>query len=94
MKLGKNEWLVFGVYCKVDTFTGDVIIQNLKFKFNEKPRKNIENLIEILDYIDEKGYSLNVRMYNEFSKINLNFEISLTKKFIIKDIYITSLMIN
>lgn len=94
MKISKNEWLIYGVYCNVNTFNGEIIIKNLKFQFNENARENIENIIKRLNYIDEKGYSLNVRIESYFSKINLTFEISEKEKYIYKDIYIVSLMIN
>lgn len=94
MKLNKKEWLIFGTYCNIDAHTGEVIIGTLKFKFNNDAQKNLYNLMKILDYIDEKGYNLNAKIESYFSKINLTFNISLTEKYIIKDIYITSLVIN
>ena len=94
MKLSKKEWLIFGVYCNINVITGEVIIKNLKFKFNENAQKNLYNLIKLLDYIDKKGYSLNVRLYHEFNKLNFSVEIAEAEKYIFKDVYITSLMIN
>lgn len=56
--------------------------------------ENLYNLIKLLDYIDKKGYSLNVRLYHEFNKLNFSVEITDIEKYIFKDVYITSLMIN
>ena len=58
MKLSRKEWLIFGVYININLTSGEVILKNLKFKFNENAQKNLYNLIKLLDYIDKKGYSL------------------------------------
>ena len=94
MKLSRKEWLIFGVYCNINVHTGEVIIKNLKFKFNENAQKNLYNLIKLLDYIDKKGYSLNVRLYSDFNKLNVSVEVEDTEKYVFKDVYITSLIIN
>ena len=94
MKLSRKEWLIFGVYCNINVHTGEVIIKNLKFKFNENAQKNLYNLIKLLDYIDKKGYSLNVRLYSDFNKLNVSVEVADTEKYVFKDVYITSLIIN
>lgn len=89
MKLSKNEWLIFGGYC----FIGEdktMIIKNLKFRFNEKLQYNINILKQVLDNIDNKGYSLNVKIKNEFNKLNLIIETS-KETYIFKDIYIVNL---
>ncbi len=94
MKISKKEWLIFGVYVNINVNNGEIIIKNLKFKFNENAQENLYNLIKLLDYIDKKGYSLNVRLYHEFNKLNFSVEITDIEKYIFKDVYITSLMIN
>ena len=94
MKLSRKEWLIFGVYCNINVHTGEVILKNLKFKFNENSQKNLYRLIELLDYIDKKEYSLNAKLYNEFNKLNFSVEIAEAEKYIFKDVYITSLIIN
>lgn len=89
MKLGKNEWLIYGDYCFIG---GDktIIIKNLKFRFNEHLQSNINTLIQVLDTIENNGYALNVKLKNEFNKLNLIIETS-EKTYIFKDVYIVNL---
>lgn len=89
MKLGKNEWLIFGGYCFIGK-DKTIIIKNLKFRFNEKIQYNINTLKEVLDIIENKGYSLNVKLKNEFNILNLIIETS-EKTYIFKDVYIVNL---
>ena len=83
MKISKKEWLIFGCYVSVKE-NGEIIIKNLKFKFNENAKNNINQFIQVIDIIDNKGYNLNARIISEFNKIHLIIE-TVTEKFIFKD---------
>lgn len=91
MKLGKNEWLIYGDYCFIRE-DKTIIIKNLKFRFNEHLQSNINTLIQVLDTIENNGYALNVKIKNEFNKLNLIIETS-KETYIFKDIYIVNLIL-
>lgn len=93
MRVSVSEWLIYGKYINIDVKNEIIIIKNLKFKFNIDSYKNLFNLINLLNFIDKKGYNLNIRLYHENGI--LNFEIdTIIEKYIFKDVSIINLSID
>lgn len=93
MRVSVCEWLIFGSYINVDVKNEIVMIKNLKFKFNIDSYKNLFNLINLLNFIDKKGYNLNVRLYSENSLLNIEID-TILEKYIFKDVSIINLSIS
>lgn len=93
MKLSKKEWLIFGTYCNIDVHTEEVIIKNLKFKFNKNILENLFNLVNLLNLLDAKKYNLNFKLYNENGILNIEID-TIIEKYIFKDVSIINLSIS
>lgn len=93
MRVSVSEWLIYGKYINVDVKNEIVVIKNLKFKFNIDSYKNLFNLINLLNFIDKKGYNLNIRLYSENNILNIEID-TIIEKYIFKDVSIINLSID
>ena len=93
MRVSVSEWLIYGKYINVDVKNEIIIIKNLKFKFNIDSYKNLFNLINLLNFIDKKGYNLNIRLYSENNILNIEID-TIIEKYIFKDVSIINLSID
>jgi len=93
MRVSISEWLIYGKYINVDVKNEIIIIKNLKFKFNIDSYKNLFNLINLLNFIDKKGYNLNIRLYLENNILNIEID-TIIEKYIFTDVSIINLSIS
>lgn len=93
MKVSVSEWLIYGKYINVDVKNEIITIKNLKFKFNIDSYKNLFNLINLLNFIDKKGYNLNFKLYTENAILNIEID-TIIEKYIFKDVSIINLSID
>ena len=93
MKISASEWLIFGTYIHIDVNTSEVIIKNLKFKFNKNIQENLFNLVNLLNVISAKKYNLNFKLYNENNILNIEID-TIIEKYIFKDVSIINLSIS
>lgn len=93
MRISASEWLIFGTYIYIDVNTSEVIIKNLKFKFNKNIQENLFNLVNLLNVISSKKYNLNFKLYNENGILNIEID-TILEKYIFKDVSIINLSIS
>lgn len=93
MKLSKSEWLIFGTYINIDINNSEVVIKNLKFKFNKNIQENLFNLVNLLNVINAKKYNLNFKLYNENGILNIEID-TILEKYIFTDVSIINLSIS